>query len=64
MIEITDECVDCGLPCLGKACPYKNVKRFYCDRCGEETTIYHFEGEQLCIDCVASELLEVEGNED
>ena len=56
MIEVTNECVDCGLPCIGDACPYKNVKRFYCDRCGEETEIYHYNGEELCIECIKSEL--------
>jgi hypothetical protein len=64
MIEVTNECVDCGLPCLGDACPYRNVKRYYCDECKEEEKTYHFEGRHLCLDCIAKELLEVEGNED
>ena len=64
MITVTNECVDCGFPCMGDACPYRNVKRYYCDRCKEETNTYHYDGEHLCIDCIASDLLEVEGNED
>lgn len=64
MIEVTNECVDCGLPCLGNACPYRNVKRYYCDECKEEAKTYHYDGRHLCIDCIENELLEVEGNED
>lgn len=66
MIEVTNECVDCGLPCQGAMCPYRNVMRFYCDECGEETTIYHYEGRHLCIECIKEDmgLEEVEGYED
>ena len=38
MIKTENECVDCGLPCLGKSCPYTHVTRIYCDRCGKEIT--------------------------
>ena len=54
-----NECVDCGRPCLGNACPNRNVTRFYCDRCGNETKLYHYDGEELCIDCIISDELEV-----
>ena len=56
MHKIENECVDCGLPCLGSSCPYRNVIRYYCDRCGEETTLYHFENEELCIGCIKDSL--------
>lgn len=62
MIEVTNECVDCGKPCLGNACPYKRVTRFCCDRCGEEGALYHYDGEELCIDCIKDDLEKVEGS--
>lgn len=58
MKKIENECVSCGLPCLGSRCPYRNVTRFYCDRCDEEDTLYHYEGEELCKECVLEEVLE------
>lgn len=60
MHKTENECVSCGLPCLGNSCPYRNVTRYYCDKCGEETTLYHFDGEELCIDCIKNSLEEVE----
>ena len=45
MERIENECVDCGLPCLGDACPYRNVRRLYCDRCDSEAEmLYKVEG--------------------
>ena len=64
MKRIENECVDCGLPCLGNSCPYKNVVRFYCDRCGEEEKLYHYYGEEICQDCLLKEFKVVEGTED
>lgn len=52
---ITDECVDCGKPCLGMACRFKNVIRYYCDECGNEfesDELYDDGGEMLCEDCL------------
>lgn len=60
MIRVENECVDCGLPCLGSSCPNRNVIRIYCDKCGEEGKIYHYEGEHLCISCIEETLKEVE----
>lgn len=60
MIKRENECVDCGLPCLGSSCPNRNVIRIYCDKCGEEGKIYHYDGEHLCIDCIEEALEEVE----
>ena len=64
MKQIENECVSCGLPCLGNACPYRNVIRFYCDRCNNETKLYRYEGEELCQDCVLDNLEVVEGSEE
>lgn len=58
MVRYKNMCVDCGLPCLGKACPYLNVPVYYCDRCGDEIcgdvhfgTIAGHEYDELCEDC-------------
>jgi hypothetical protein len=62
MKKTFNECVDCGKPCIGSACPYRNVTRYFCDKCGEETKLYHYEGQELCIGCIEEELEEVEGS--
>lgn len=59
MKKVENECVQCGLPCLGSSCPNRNVTRFYCDNCGEEETLYEYEGEELCIECIKKSLTEV-----
>ena len=58
-----NECVSCGLPCLGNSCPNRNVVRFYCDRCGEEGKLYHYGSEELCGECLLEEFDVVEGSE-
>lgn len=58
MIEYENDCVDCGLPCFD-SCPYKNSPHYYCDCCGNEDTIYEFENEQLCINCIVDRLKKV-----
>ena len=59
MKRTENECVGCGLSCLGDACPNHRVTRLYCDKCGEETTLYRFDDEELCIDCIKDLLDEV-----
>ena len=56
MIKYENECVDCGLPCVGNACHYIRVPHLYCDICGLEETLYYFDGDALCIDCIIKEL--------
>ena len=63
MKKIENECVDCGLPCLGNSCKYRNVVRFYCDRCGEEETLYRYGDEELCQYCLLKEFEIVEGSD-
>ena len=65
MKRILDECVGCPpeIGCFGSSCPYKNVVRFYCDRCGEENKLYHYNGEELCEDCLLKEFDVVEGSD-
>lgn len=60
-VRFENECVDCGLPCMGDSCPNRHVKRYYCDKCGEEVEkLYYFDGEELCLDCIEESLEEVE----
>lgn len=66
MKKVEDECVGCtdlGLHCLGNRCPNKNVVRFYCDRCGNEGKLRHYNGEELCEECLLNEFDVVEGSE-
>ena len=57
-----NDCVDCGLPCLGDSCPHRNVPHYYCDECDEERPLYHFDGQELCIECIENKLEKVEGS--
>lgn len=50
MVEYEDQCVDCGLPCFGPSCKYKNVPVFRCDQCGDYAG-YRYEQEDYCEDC-------------
>lgn len=54
---IENHCVDCGLPCMGKSCPYMNVPVDYCDECTVEIASYNIDGEDLCKIC-AQKLLQ------
>ena len=64
MKRIENECVGCELPCMGNSCPNRNVVRFYCDRCKDETTLYNYDNEELCVNCLLKEFDIVEGSED
>lgn len=63
MIVIENDCVDCELPCIYRACPYYEVTRYYCDNCGEEYDLYYYDGEQLCVDCILERLEKVDIDE-
>ena len=66
MKKILNECVGCadiGMRCLGSSCPNRNVVRFYCDRCGEENKLYHYNDEELCEECLLKEFEVVEESE-
>ena len=49
--KIENHCVDCGLPCIGNLCPFRNVSVYYCDECGDEGAEYKLDGNDLCEDC-------------
>ena len=63
MKKIENECVGCGLPCLS-SCKYRRVVRFYCDECGEEETLYHYDDSELCQECLIKKFEVVEGSEE
>lgn len=65
MKKIENECVGCPseMGCLSSLCPYTNVVHYYCDICGEEDVkLYHFNGQEVCGDCLLEELDIVEGS--
>lgn len=66
MKKIENECVNCALElgCMGNLCPNRNVVRFYCDRCGKEEKLYHYDSEELCESCLLKEFDVVEGTEE
>ena len=66
MKVIENGCVGCtslGLHCLGSSCPYRNIIHYHCDKCGEEEKLYHYDGYELCADCLLKEVEIVEGSE-
>lgn len=55
MIRYENECCDCATgayPCMGNQCPNLHVPHYYCDECGEEDTLYEYDGRELCADCL------------
>ena len=63
MVRFENVCVDCatpGYPCLRSLCPLTKVPHYYCDWCKEEADIYHYNNEQVCLDCIAKDLGKVE----
>ncbi len=55
MKQVENECVGCELPCIGPACRYRNVIRYYCDECGDEIgpdDMYRVDNEDLCEYCL------------
>lgn len=59
MKKVEDRCVDCGLPCLGDTCPYRNVTVHYCDLCGSEGAEYKAGNLELCEDCAEMRVQEL-----
>ena len=59
MIKYENDCVDCGLPCMGSSCPYQNAPHWHCDECDREVQLYYYDDRELCIDCIEKELEKV-----
>jgi hypothetical protein len=60
MRRIESECCQCavpGYPCLGSACPRRNVPVYYCDECDPKLEypleeVFEEDGKDVCIDCL------------
>lgn len=66
MKKTESECLDCislGLHCIGDSCSNRSVTRFYCDKCGNEETLYHYDDMELCKDCLLAKFDVVGGSE-
>lgn len=59
MTVLENHCVDCGLPCLGSSCKYRDVPVPYCDYCHDTEAIYIIDGDDCCEDC-AKKIMESE----
>ena len=57
MVTYENQCVDCGLPCLMKGCPYWEVPMVYCDECKDEAE-YRIGGTDYCEKCAKKFLQE------
>lgn len=60
MMKIENDCVSCDLPCID--CGRKRSPHYYCDKCGIEETLYKYDDEELCKDCLAEKFEIVEGS--
>lgn len=64
MIYYSNDCCDCGLPCIRESCQYYKVKHFKCDECGEEDVkLYKYDGMELCKECLLDEFEVVEDSD-
>ena len=59
MRRIINRCVDCGLPCIGSSCLYRNVQIYYCDSCPDKNAEYQINSEDLCEDCLKDYLKDI-----
>ena len=63
MITYEDECVGCPteIGCLGSACPNRNVKHLYCDKCNDDVEkLYNYDGQEICEECLLTEFEVIE----
>ena len=60
----TNECADCGLPCLFESCPNYEVLHFKCDFCEtEDVKLYDYDGHEICEECLLEQFKAVEGSD-
>ena len=60
MIKYENECVSCGLNCVGDRCKHSNVPYLCCDKCEcEENVLYEYNGEHWCKECVLDDLQKI-----
>ena len=65
LIKVENECIGCPpeLGCIGSACRYSKVTRYYCDECGDEKKLFYYDDRELCLSCIEDLLIVVEGSE-
>lgn len=63
MKKIENDCVDCGFPCIGNACRFYEVTRYYCDECGNEDKLYDTDFGELCESCLLKKFSVVKGSD-
>lgn len=61
MIKIENDCVGCGIYCCD--CGLKHSPHYYCDKCGDEETLFYFGDKELCISCIESAASVDDGDE-
>ena len=65
MVRRVSDCVSCGFPCKRKNCPHYEQVEKICDCCGEFVdTLYWFDGEQYCGDCILKQFDEVSDDDE
>ena len=56
MIKVENHCIGCAVdsyPCMGDACPRREVEVHYCDQCDEQIEeVFEVDGEELCEECL------------
>lgn len=65
MKKIENDCVGCPpeMGCLGSSCPKRNIVRYYCDYCGNEDKLYHYDDDEVCEECLLKNFEVVEGSD-
>lgn len=61
MLKYENECVNCpsDIGCISEGCPYRKVKHFYCDCCGEDDAKYRIDDYDLCEPCATKYLNDI-----
>jgi hypothetical protein len=63
MKKFESDCVMCGRPERCGSCRFnEKLPHYYCDKCEHQDTLYRYNGEELCIDCLIEKLEVVEGS--
>ena len=59
--DFNDHIREESYPCMGIACPNRNVKHLYCDECGDDVEkLYKYDGQEICEDCLLKEFEVIE----
>ena len=65
MIYYTNDCCDCGLPCLLTSCPHYQVKHCKCDFCHDvDVRLYCYNSYEICESCLLKEFDVVDGTDE